>query len=345
MIIKNNYIYFFWALFYLIIFFPLIPVYIITFILALSPLGEGIWRTVKGIRPLRIRKEKERLLPLFKEVYVDALQKYPELSRNIHLFVTEEMNINAFALGKKTLVLTKGSILLLNDECLKGFIAHELGHFARHDPSVALFMIIFNLPMSLIIKYLTDVKETLNKNKKSLIGGMFSTLADAVYYPFKIIEFLSDLIVNHTKRESEYEADLFALKIGYGEELNEVLNELYEKSYTEPGKVKEQLKRDHPHFTKRIEILEKFLSGNNETEKTIFNKMPSNPKSERRIKNPAEPTGNQSNEIKRRQPIPRNQSILSRAISKGELKDEPKRNVAEQYEEYKIANEYETDYE
>jgi len=54
------------------------------------------------------------------------------------------MTINAFAFGKSTLVLTRGSLELLNDDCLKGLIVHEFGHFSHRDTEAILLTTVSN---------------------------------------------------------------------------------------------------------------------------------------------------------------------------------------------------------
>ena len=258
--LKKNKAYVVWIIYYLIVFFPLIPFYLITFLLAITTPAEGLLRKVFGIRPLRLKSEKERLQPIFDEVYGEVTKKIPRFSKNIKLYISEDIDVNAFAFGNSTLVLTKGSIELLSDECLKGFIAHEFGHFAHGDARVSLFISVFNLPMLLIMKYLTGIKESLDKPaRNSIITVMFKTAFDFVYYLFKGIEFIGDLIINHAKRKSEYDADSIAVKFGFAEELAEVLNQVYQVSFKNPGTIKEQLKSTHPPLTTRIERVEKYI--------------------------------------------------------------------------------------
>jgi len=143
-LIKNNGVYVAWFLLYFIFFSVVtagiaIPFYIITVILAFTPLAEKLWRWVSGVRPLRLHSEQVRLLPLFKEVYTGAFHADANLSKGIRLYIKEDMTINAFAFGKSTLVITRGCLELLNDDCLKGLIAHEFGHFSyRHTEAVLL---------------------------------------------------------------------------------------------------------------------------------------------------------------------------------------------------------------
>jgi len=259
-ILKNNKAYLVWFSFY-VLFFSLITggfaliFYLITVPLALSSVAESLWSKVTGVRPLRLKSEKERLLPLFKEVYQGAVRANPKLSKGIKLYIKEDMTINAFAFGKSTLVLTRGSIELLDDDCLKGLIAHEFGHFSHKHTEALLLFTVANLPMSFIIKKLTDAKNHFdNSKRRSLIMG---SLCDFLYYLFKGIDFIGDLILMHSSRKNEYRADRFAIKSGFGKNLTDVLIEMYGVSISKPQSVKEQLRSTHPHITLRIERLEK----------------------------------------------------------------------------------------
>jgi heat shock protein HtpX len=250
---KGNGAYVVWYLFYLFLFLPLFPLYIITTIIAFSPLAEKLWRRVSGIRPLRLKSEKDRLLPLFVEVFAGAVEIEPELMRKINLYIKEDMSINAFAFGKSTLVLTRGSIELLNDDCLKGLMAHELGHFAHHDTEAVLLLAVSNFFMSLFFGKLTDY---VNCHDSGFLAGVVKVL---FYYPLKVINFIGELILMRKSRQNEYLADIFALGSGFGKELNGALIQLYSIAIEKPKSVKEQMKSSHPHITLRIEQLEKII--------------------------------------------------------------------------------------
>jgi len=258
---RGNGAYVAWFLFYFIFFSVItlgiaIPFFLVTTGLAFSPLAEKLWRNVSGVRPLRLQREKERLLPLFKGVYTGAYEADPNLSKGIRLYIKEDMNINAFAFGKSTLVITRGSLELLNDECLKGFIAHEFGHFSHGDTKAILLSTVSNLFMSFIMTKLTDRKNRLESEDK---GGFLKWLIDIFYYLFKAIDSIAGLFLMRTSRRNEYLADQFANKSGFGKDLSDVLLEIYSVSVSKPQSVKEQLNSTHPDITLRIERLEKAL--------------------------------------------------------------------------------------
>lgn len=257
-LLKNNWAYVGWFLFYFIIFTVFtggvaLIIYIISVAIAFSPIAEELWRRVSGIRPLRLKSEKERLLPLFAEVYLSAITANPQLPKIINLYIKEDMSINAFAFGKGTLVLTRGSIEQLDDACLKGLIAHELGHFAHRDTEAVLLATVSNFFMSFVFSKLTDF---VNRHD----SGFFVTLIKILfYYPLKAINFIGDLILMRKSRQNEYRADMFAYKSNFGKELADVLIKIYSIAIENPKSVKEQLKATHPHITLRIEQLEKVI--------------------------------------------------------------------------------------
>jgi len=240
--------------------FLILPFYLVSFVIVSCPFAESFWRMISGVRPLRIKKEKKRLNPLFEEVYGQALKFDNDLSDNIEIFIQENMSINALAYGGGTLVLTKGSIDLLSDDCLKGLIAHELGHFSNRDTTTALFMSIGNLPMTLLMKFLTETKTKIDEaTKRAAIMGLFKIAFDGIYYIFRGIELIGELIIMPRRRQSEYDADIYAVECGYGSELAEALTQIYEISTEKPQSVKELIKSTHPSITKRVENIEGYL--------------------------------------------------------------------------------------
>jgi len=231
----------------------IIPFYLFFIFLAFLPISEKLWRWVTGIRPLRIKAEKERLIPLFEEVYkAYSKGKKSRHTKNIKLYIQESMSINAFAFGRETLVLTKGSIDMLSDEELKGIMAHELAHFHNYDAIGALFAYVANLPMTLLMKKLRQINSRLD-------DGIVKFFFNAIFLFFRLIEFAGDIIVMYHSRRREYGADSLALKWGYGEELAGALIHMYQISMEKPKSIGEMVRSTHPPITKRIEALEDIL--------------------------------------------------------------------------------------
>ncbi|MCL2838172.1 MAG: M48 family metalloprotease [Oscillospiraceae bacterium] len=269
--IFSNWPYIFWFAFYFTIFWLILGgtgqafmwvsiIYISSILFALSPMAESLWRGVSKVRPIRTESERNRLMPLFEDVYRQAIENDPRLSRNITLYIQENMEINAFAFGRGTLALTKGSIELLSDESLKGLIAHEFGHFSHFDTMVSLIAYVGNVFMSLILKFIRGIANILLfivRGKDSIYTLVFKVLYYIIEGIYRFIMFIGDLILMSVSREHEYMADNFAHKCGFGDELADVLSQIHQFSTSSPESVIEQLRSTHPPLTRRIERLEK----------------------------------------------------------------------------------------
>lgn len=121
-----------------------ILIYGISITIALSPIGEIILRTLEGATPVLIQEDREYLLPLFQEVYEQVKKENPEISREINLYITKSMTVNAFAAGRKTIAVTRGAIKALDKEQLKGLLAHEFGHMVHNDTKALLITLVGN---------------------------------------------------------------------------------------------------------------------------------------------------------------------------------------------------------
>jgi Zn-dependent protease with chaperone function len=266
----SNYPYIFWLLFYFVLFgvifganvnsfMNVAVVYALSIAFALTPLAEGLYRGVSGVRRIATAQERNRLLPLFEEVYAEALRTDPKLPKGINLYIQNDMDINAFAFGRGTMVLTRGSIELLDDECLKGLMAHEFGHFSHYDTVVILFAYIGNLSLSLLMKCVYGIANVLLymvRNKDSIYTFVFRLAHSIIIGVYKLILFIGDLILMSVSREHEYMADAFANRSGYGRELIDVLYQIHQVSISQPNSVIEQLRSTHPPLTERIRLLE-----------------------------------------------------------------------------------------
>ncbi|MCL2771719.1 MAG: M48 family metalloprotease [Oscillospiraceae bacterium] len=241
-------------------FLIILGIYLITIVFSLTPIAESLMRFLLGVRPLRINHEKSKLLPLFEEVYSEVVKTDHDLSRNIRLYITENMSVNAFAFGRNTITVYRGSLERLNDECIKGLMAHEFGHISHEDTIISLIMTIGNFFYSLLMILLTNIKNKIDTHKDSIIMGLIKFFFDIIFYVFRGIEIISNLLIMHASRQNEYKADLFALNCGFGEEITAVLNELYQMTTTKPETIKKIINSSHPPITKRIERLENVLA-------------------------------------------------------------------------------------
>lgn len=254
-------------------FFHIVPLYIIILItiiiyiicirLALSRYGEKILRYIKGAYEIETKDDKEQLLPIFEEVHQEAFKYFPYGRYNVNLYIAESISVEAYAVGKRTIVVTRGAVDTFTEEELKGILAHEFGHILNGDSKVLLVHMVGNSFFLLTMFCYRKISKALKYLSDYLIGsiwGLFALVTKwLVDYMVFVCTLFGDVIVAMNSRKNEFRADDFAYTLGYGEELKNALIVL--KKFSVHGKVSlpERLKAKHPHTGARIKRLEYFL--------------------------------------------------------------------------------------
>ena len=270
--IKNNYMYAIFFLIYFILtwlmlgaslasFFIVVIFYSLSVWLAFSPLGEKILRFINGVRSLETKREKHYLIPLFDDVYTDTRNVYQNLRDDIEIGIIDSININACALGKKTVAVTRGAIEALSEEELQGLIAHELGHIAHGDTKAILLMTVGNGIFTILIVIAQIVINVLNSlfEKRHISGFLMLLLKILFHFTLFYAVNLGQIILSVKSRQNEYRADQFAYEVGYGEDLVSTLYILHDIAMSDNRKVIEKLKASHPHTARRIGRLESMI--------------------------------------------------------------------------------------
>ncbi len=202
--------------------------YIVSILLALSPIGEWILRLQTGCKPIKRKEYLNRLMPLFDEVYQKVKAKNNGISDHVKLFMSNDKEPNAFATGRKTICLTKG-LLEYSDEEIKAVLAHEFGHIAHKDTDLILIITVGNFIVTFIFVIYRLIIQ--------LIGLLVAIAMDSVavlitnFFIDVILVFvmwvwtkIGTLLVMHSSRKNEFLADSFAFDLGYGNELASVLD-------------------------------------------------------------------------------------------------------------------------
>ena len=244
-----------------------VVIYAVSVALALSPIGEAIFRAMNGCREISDPSMLNRLTPLFNEVYEKAKLKDPNLSQNIRLYIVDQPYPNAFALGRNTVCVTSG-LLYLSDDEIKGIFAHEFAHLSNKDTDITLFIYVGNLIASIMFLILRVVLFIISfflgsmtgRRNSAARGFVLAATLDLIYTAIVgLYTKLGILLVNYSSRNHEFEADKFAYNLGYGRELRDALTELQGENVKPSGFVA-NLMSSHPETYLRIEKLNKYLS-------------------------------------------------------------------------------------
>ncbi len=210
-----------------------IALYLLSLVIALSPIGEWILRKQNGCKEIDNPDLLAYISPIFDEVYQRAKMLDPSIPDDVRLFVKYDADPNAFATGRKTVCITTG---LLNCPVgqIKATLAHEFGHLAHKDTDLILVVAVGNMIVTAFITFVRLMIELFRLMMlfvSLFIGGSEGSLA-AVFtsiYSFMISLFVSGLtwvwtkigtlLVMKSSRSNEYAADEFSYQLGYGYDL------------------------------------------------------------------------------------------------------------------------------
>lgn len=235
-------------------------IFICVIIILLSPLAEELLRKFDDVRHVATSKEKARLNPILDEVYNRVRVNNRFISDNIELFLIDTTRIEAFALCKNTIVLSRGTLESFNDEQLKAILAHEFAHLIKGDAQV-----------KSLIYFGTSVFTTGAMVAYKLIELIYSSLGDgfvsevlklvnlAIYGFLTITVNLLCLIVTGSDRRLEYRADAYSNQLGYGKAMIDGLYTALTLEILDKKKFSKRVMENHPRTAYRIEHLEELL--------------------------------------------------------------------------------------
>jgi len=231
-------------------------IYLVSLILALSPFGEWILRLQQGCKPLARKEHIERLIPLFNEVYTKAKDIDPSIPADVKLFISNDSIPNAFATGRKTICLTKG-LLEFTDEEIKATLAHEFGHLANKDTDLILIVTVGNMIVAglfVLYRLVITVAGIMFSIVNNSLGGLITTFfIDVILVGMMWLwTKFGTVLVMHSSRNNEFEADKFAHRCGFGPSLIHALDRFNEIRVGSTKGLWANLVSSHPDPDQRI---------------------------------------------------------------------------------------------
>jgi heat shock protein HtpX len=227
----------------------------------LSPFPEWLYRKIEDVRNVATSTEKERLHGLFDGVKDKALTYCDTLSKDVKLYIVDSMSINAFALGSRTVAITRGLMETMSDEELEGVLAHELAHIINYDSQVSLLLKfasnLYVLGVLGVIKALSFVERI--TGGVSFAGGIISFVRNALQWGLDFVLMVFAFIVGSANRKSEYKSDRIAFELGFGEGLLSALYKFYDLQASSKKNLIDRLQATHPRIAYRIEALENMI--------------------------------------------------------------------------------------
>lgn len=218
---------------YLPYFFSGLVLYLISVVIALSPLGEFIIRLQTGCKKIKRKEMINFIEPLFREVYDKAKKLDPSIPDDVRLFMNQDDTPNAFATGRKTICITKGLLNMPEDQ-IKATLAHEFGHLAHKDTDLIMLVSVGNLIVSGFILFIRaiigfvqlifSIASLFMGGSEGAVGRVLIALGNLMVTAIiggltKIWTKIGVWLVMKSSRDNEYGADEFSFNCGFGNEL------------------------------------------------------------------------------------------------------------------------------
>lgn len=240
--------------------------YLICLTIALSPIGEFVLRLQCGCKKIKKEKYKNRLEPLFNEAYRRAKQLDPTISDNVKLFMSKSMIPNAFAVGRKTVCVTRG-LCELEDSQILGILGHEFGHIANKDTDMLLVINVSNFLLTavfFIVRIIVSFVVILAGGEERPIGSILASffIDLLLVWLMSLWTKLGNLFHMKSSRMNEYRADAFSCECGFSQNLYSALYVL-EQSFgdKEEKSVFAALGASHPDTADRLDAIEEWRPG------------------------------------------------------------------------------------
>lgn len=246
--------------------------YILSMTVALSPFGEWLLRRRTECKPVDDPEVQNRIEPIFFEVYMAAKQRDPSLPDDIQLFMNDDPSPNAFATGRRTVCVTKG-LLVMSDDEIRATLGHEFGHLSHKDTDRILVVTIGNTfitAIAVIAQIGAIIGEVMCNIMAIFMGedgaivNLFAMLSRVICIVMinlfmKVWTWIGVMLCMKTSRGNEYQADEFSYHLGYGEGLISMLGNL--GGGGKPSGLFATLAASHPATEDRINRLRHLLSG------------------------------------------------------------------------------------
>lgn len=232
--------------------------------LGFTPLGEGYFRAINGLRQPTIT-ERTRLEPLLNRVL-----KRGSPGEKPELFIHRDQFPNALAIGRRTVAVTEGLLRHADDEEIAGVLAHEIAHLHNGDTKVLLSACILNTLgnyatwiITIVLAGVSIVAEIVGRLGGYGILAALPVLALLWFFRFLawLIFKLMELSFLAIGRQQEFAADAYASRLGFGAGLKRFLgrSQVYQGKPV-PG-LMGRMFASHPDVGLRLQRLEEMEKG------------------------------------------------------------------------------------
>lgn len=232
-----------------------------------SRAGEWLLCVLSGARK-PTGSEAQKLLPVMQTVQ-KAFQRVKGASEwPLLLYVSDDNALNACALGKQTVIVSRSLLEMASAEELAGVIAHELGHLYYKDSRRLSMVYGASLVVGLVFAAFSVMHAILRVLERTFgsVGsllGLIALIVNLFSLAFRVVARAGCGILNLALllvgRRQEYRADAFAHTLGFGAGLVSFLVQIKQDEKNSYCGLWLRLYSTHPPVMRRIGKIEGLL--------------------------------------------------------------------------------------
>ena len=197
-----------------------------------------------------------------------AARNIPELEiPELHVYISGQMQLNAFSIGRGSIVIMRPLLQALDRDEVRGVLAHEIGHLVHRDTIWGLLRFAAASVGQTAIQFLSLIASGFTFLALiPLFGFLFiwmSLFVNAIIYGLQfILRIPASLLALCGSRRNEYDADAFAVKLGFGPGLYRALLVL-SNGATDNMTLSQRLQSTHPVTRDRLKRIVEIMNGQN----------------------------------------------------------------------------------
>ena len=232
-----------------------VGIYLLLFLLSISRIGETVLRIFCGGRRIQRADWQNKIDIVTTDVVGRAQSQDNKFPERINFYYINDPIPSTLAIGRHTICITSGLLeMSIND--IKGCVAHELGHISSYDSSVTQIANVGNFFVFLLGLLFQSFYWFNNWTSRFTRRGVGSLLRNVLsFLPVMLIGAvigITRIILNIGNRAKEYQADLYAVELGYGNELRNALLAIDFESQSGRRTLWRMLAAEHPSVHDRI---------------------------------------------------------------------------------------------
>lgn len=195
-----------------------------------------------------------------------AARNFPELEvPALHVYISGQMQLNAFSIGRRSIVIMRPPLQVLDRDEVRGVLAHEIGHLVHRDTIWGLLRFAAASVGQTAIQFLSFLASAFAfLSLIPLFGFLFLWMSFLINGILAALQFIlripASLLALCGSRQSEYEADAFAVKLGFGPGLYRALLVLSQGG-ADHMTLAQRLQSTHPVTQDRLKRIVEIMNG------------------------------------------------------------------------------------